>query len=84
MYDLKLHNLIQVIYGSISDQDDCKLTLVMDIFTLGFKEREDISEEFYFQVKSQCRDLVELIRFVNNYMENETTSPEEMAAYQLA
>ena len=56
----------------------------MDIFTLGFKEREDISEEFYFQIKSQCRDLVELIRFVNNYMENETTSPEEMAAYQLA
>lgn len=52
MYDLKLHNLIQVIYGRLSDKDDYKLTLVMDIFTLGFKEREDISEEFYFWSKS--------------------------------
>ena len=81
MYDLKLHNLIQVIYGRLSEKDDYKLTLVMDIFTLGFKEREDISEEFYFNVKSQCRDLVDLIRFVNNYMENETTNQEEKAAY---
>lgn len=84
MYDLKLHNLIQVIYGRLSEKDHYKLTLVMDIFTLGFKERDDISEEFYFQKQSHCRDLVELIRFVNNHMENEAASPEETIAYQLA
>jgi hypothetical protein len=58
--------------------------LVLDIFTLGFKEKDDIPEEFYFHSKSDCLDLVELIRFVNNYMENQTTNTEEMAAYQLA
>ena len=69
-YNFHINNIHQVIYGRMSEANDYKLTFVIDSVSMGIKDREEILDEYHFEDKQVCFELIESIKIINDSMEN--------------
>ena len=54
----------------MSENNDYKLTFIIDAFSLGVKDREEVPDEYYFEDKQVIFELIESIKIINDKMEN--------------
>ena len=84
-YQFHICNIHQVIYGRMNENTDYKLTFIIDAFSLGMKDREEVPDEYYFEDKQVCFELIESIKIINDLMENsmngEASQSIDMARY---
>jgi hypothetical protein len=58
----------------MNESNDLRLTFIIDAFSLGMKDREEVPDEYFFEDKQVCFELIESIKIINDMAENSTNS----------